>query len=611
MPSAPITFDLTGSVPDAYSMSFMQSGLSLTVSSALYDGSWLGTMLPYEFSTPTLSMTHQGIGALNTYGDYEEGFDADGKFEMATLSFNQTVQIISVTLIPLGDRFNPYGIDTQFVIFGEGLLRDYGSLQIIDSTDFTNDISATGSYMGIAAATHLDHFRIAAITVVALDAIPGLSSVADSYAMKSTDAPLKLNVLANDVNASLISGINTIGISGSVTLAADGLTLNYNAGTAFDYLSKGAQATETFTYTVLGTDGTSQTQTVSVTVTGAPNEITGTSASNALVGSDRHDLILGLGGNDTINGMGGYDEIDGGTGRDLLHGNDGHDLINGGDSDDYVYGDAGNDTVIGGLGNDRLYGGEGNDSLDGSVGTDRLYGDAGDDWLTGSDLANILDGGTGADTMTGGNGTDTYYVDDAGDQTIELAAGGTDLVYSTVGLTLAANVENVILLGSDAINATGNELGNRLTGNAANNIFSGLAGNDRLEGGFGNDRLSGGVGRDILTGGVGSDEFVFSEWGSANYDSIMDFNSVDDSILLSSAAMGHAVGGLSAAEFGFAVTNLFGITTFATTATQRIIYDKVHGDLYYDADGNGSGAKQLILSLVDGTVLTIADVFVF
>ena len=611
MLSAPITFDLTGSVPDAYSMSFVQSGLSLTVSTALYDGTYLGTGLPYEFSTPTLSMTSDGIGALNTYSDIDLWFDADGKYEMATFSFGQTVTVVSVKLIPMGTRHNPTGEDTHFVMFGDGLIRDALTQQIIDPTDFTNDVSVTGSLLGLGAVYHVDGFRIAAITVVALDTIPGLNSVADFYALKSTDAPLKLNVLANDVNASLVSGINTSGVSGSVTLAADGLTLDYTAGTAFDYLSKGAQATDTFTYTVLGGDGTSQTQTVTVTVTGAPNEITGTSVSNTLVGSDRHDLILGLGGNDTINGMGGYDEIDGGTGKDLLHGNDGHDLINGGDSDDFVYGDAGNDTVIGGLGNDRLYGGDGNDSLDGSVGTDRLYGDAGNDRLTGSDLANILNGGTGADTMAGGNGTDTYYVDDAGDQIIELAAGGTDLVYSTVGLTLAANVENVILLGADAINATGNDLVNRLTGNAANNLLSGLAGNDRLDGGFGNDRLSGGVGRDILTGGVGADEFVFSEWGSANYDAILDFNAADDSILLSAAAMGHAVGGFLAAEFGFAATNLAGITTFATTAAQRIIYDKARGDLYYDADGNGSAAKQLIASLVDGTALTIDDVFAF
>lgn len=69
MPSSPITFDLTGSVPNAYFMSFEQSAISLTVSSALYYGGATGSQLPYEFSTPTLSMTSDGIGALNTYND--------------------------------------------------------------------------------------------------------------------------------------------------------------------------------------------------------------------------------------------------------------------------------------------------------------------------------------------------------------------------------------------------------------------------------------------------------------------------------------------------------------------------------------------------------------
>ena len=611
MPSAPIYFDFTGSVPNAFSMSFAQSGLNVTVSSALYNGLYLADGAVLETSTPTLSMTADGIGALNTYDDRDAWFDADGKFEMATFQFNKTVTIVSVNLVPLGTRYNTTATDVSFVMFGDGLIRDQTTQQNIDPSDHINEVSVTGSYLGLGAVYYIDGFRIAGITVVVQDSMPGLSSVADTYAIKSTDAPKTLNVLANDLNVSVISGIDTTGLMGSVTIAADGHTLSYTAGLAFDDLAKGAVATETFTYTVLGTDGTSQTQTVTLNVTGAPNEITGTSANNTLLGSDRHDIILGLAGNDTINGMGGNDEIDGGTGKDLLHGNDGNDLINAGDGDDYAYGDAGNDTVIGGLGNDRLYGGDGNDSLDGSVGSDRMYGDGGNDVLTGGDLVNILDGGTGADTMSGGAGGDTYYVDDAGDQTIELVGGGTDLVYTSISLTLAANIENVTLMGSDALNATGNDLANRLTGNAANNVFFGLAGNDRLEGGLGDDRLAGGTGRDVLTGGAGADEFVFSEWGSANYDTVTDFNAVDDSILLSGAAMGHAIGGLTAAEFAFSTTNATGGAVFATTSAQRIIYDKAHGDLYYDADGNGSGAKQLIASLVDGTSLTIADLFVF
>ncbi len=599
MPSSPITFDLTGAVPNDYSMSFVQSGVSLTVSSALYYGGSGASQLPYEFSTPTLSMTADGIGALNTYGDLGSGFDADGKYEMATFSFGQTVRITSVKLIPLGTRFNTTGANTQFIMVEQGLPVNPAARQTIDPTDFTNETSLYGDFLGIAAYNRFDMFRVASITIETVD----LVTMADSYAISSNAPATTLDVLANDIDDRLISSINTTGILGSVTLAANGLSLVYNAGSAFDTLAAGETVTETFTYTVLGWDGTSETQTVTVVVTGGTNAITGTSAANQLTGTANRDTMLGLAGNDTISGGGGNDIIDGGLDNDRLNGNAGNDFVDGNSGNDYLYGDAGQDTLVGGAGNDYLYGGEGNDSLDGSIGTDRLYGEAGNDVLTGSDLVNTMDGGTGIDTMTGGAGSDKYYVDDSNDQIIELLAGGTDTVYTTASYTLSDNVENMIINGADAINGTGNALSNRLTGNAANNVLSGLGGSDRLTGGLGNDKLIGGVGRDILTGGDGADEFHFAEFGTTNSDTIADFNGADDSIHLSGAAFGLSLGALDQAALGFG--------TAATTADQRLVYNQATGDLYFDADGVGAGARQLVASLVDGTALTYEDFFVF
>ena len=131
----------------------------------------------------------------------------------------------------------------------------------------------------------------------------------------------------------------------------------------------------------------------------------------------------------------------------------------------------------------------------------------------------------------------------------------------------------------------------------------GLGANDRLDGGEGDDHLVGGMGRDIITGGAGADEFVFAEFGSANYDTVTDFNGAFDTIQLSAAAFRLDVGAIDVSEFVLGTT--------ATTATQRLIYDKAHGDLYFDADGNGAGARQLVASLVDGTALTYADIFAF
>ena len=599
MSGVPITFNLTGSVPDAFSMSFAEQGLALTVSSALYNGGVTGNQLVYEFSTPTLSMTSDGIGALNTYNDAGAGFDGHGKYEIATLSFDRVVKITSVSLIPLGTIYNTTGENTQFVMFDQDLVINPASRQAIDPTDFVNETAIYGSYIGIGAYSRYDMFRVASITVEEVDLI----SSADAFSVKSQNSQVTLDVLANDIDDRRISSVQSPGILGTVSVALNGLSLIYDPGLAFDYLAAGEQATETFRYTVLGWDGTSETQMVKVTVTGALNDITGTELNNLLNGTAKKDIILGLAGNDTINGMDGNDQIDGGIGNDLLHGNGGNDRVDGGDGDDYVYGDGGADTVVGGFGNDRLYGGDGNDTLDGSIGTDRLYGDAGNDVLTGSNLANTLDGGTGLDTMSGGAGADKYYVDNSNDIVIELAGGGTDTAYITTGYVLAVNVEHLIMNGQAAIDGTGNASANRLTGNSANNSLFGLAGNDRLTGGLGNDDLIGGIGRDTLTGNDGADEFLFAEFGTANYDSIVDFNGLEDSLQLSGAVFGLAVGALEQAAFGYG--------TAATSAGQRFVYDSATGNLYFDADGNLAGAHQLIVSLVDGTTLNYDDIFAY
>ncbi|MCW1382099.1 calcium-binding protein [Novosphingobium sp. KCTC 2891] len=128
------------------------------------------------------------------------------------------------------------------------------------------------------------------------------------------------------------------------------------------------------------------------------------------------------------------------------------------------------------------------DAIYGLGGADTLAGLAGDDWL---------DGGSGADAMSGGLGDDTYVVDVTGDTTIELAGEGTDTVRASLSWVLAANVENLVLTGSQAINGTGNALDNVLTGNGAVNILNGGAGNDWLDGGAGDDTLIGGAGNDV------------------------------------------------------------------------------------------------------------------
>lgn len=139
--------------------------------------------------------------------------------------------------------------------------------------------------------------------------------------------------------------------------------------------------------------------------------------------------------------------------------------------------------------------------LTGTTGDDVISGFGGNDTISGLGGNDEIDGGTGADAMTGGAGDDSYFVDNAGDTVIEATGEGTDLVSSSVSFALAANVENLTLLGTSAINAIGNSLDNLLTGNTAANL---------LNGGLGNDTLDGKAGNDTMIGGKGDDTYVLS-----------------------------------------------------------------------------------------------------
>ena len=223
---------------------------------------------------------------------------------------------------------------------------------------------------------------------------------------------------------------------------------------------------------------------------------TGNALNNVISGGDLADTLAGLGGNDTLNG---------GIGIDLLDGGEGNDTLNGGDDDD---------TLLGGAGTDTLNGGDGND---------------------------ILDGGLANDAMNGGAGDDTFLVDNTADTVIEGAGGGTDTVQSSVTFTITdADVENLTLVGTGNINATGNGSANVLTGNAGNNTLNGAGGTDtasyataaaavtvslalagaqatggagtdtlqsieNLEGSAFGDTLTAGAGANVLNGGGGND----------------------------------------------------------------------------------------------------------
>ena len=313
---------------------------------------------------------------------------------------------------------------------------------------------------------------------------------------------------------------------------------------------------------------------------------------------------VGGAGDDVLIGNAAANRLDGRAGADRMTGGDGNDVFivdHAGDRPAEASGDTGVDLVISSVSftlGTRLE----NLTLAGSAAINGT-GNSLANRIDGNDAANILDGGGRGDTLAGRAGNDTYVVDYATDKVIETsAAHGTDKVLSAISYKLPEYVEHLTLTGTAAINGSGNSLANRLTGNGGDNVLRGGAGIDTISGGVGNDSLYGGSGGDVLKGEAGADRFYFdSAPGGSNADRILDFSAADDAIWLDRdifAAIA-ANGTLSAAAFR--------VGTRAADASDRIIYDKPDGQIFYDADGNGAGAALLLATVTPGITLTNAD----
>lgn len=149
--------------------------------------------------------------------------------------------------------------------------------------------------------------------------------------------------------------------------------------------------------------------------------------------------------------------------------------------------------------------------------------------------------------------------------------------------------------GSDSLDARG-----------GNDSLIGGAGNDTLLGGYGNDSLDGGQGADTLTGGVGYDQFLFRSPQSA-VDRVTDFRSAVDALVFDNnyfVEVG-AAGAFVAGDPRFTAGAGF---TSGRDAGDRVIYDTATGNLYYDADGSGAGASQLIATLQGAPSLGATDI---
>lgn len=209
--------------------------------------------------------------------------------------------------------------------------------------------------------------------------------------------------------------------------------------------------------------------------------------------------------------------------------------------------------------------------------------------------------------------TGTLSVADALGRTTQLSAYSVSLGTDNADAAISGVSGKINFLygfgGNDAITASAS--GDYLFGGSGSDTLTGANGADYLSGGDGADSMSAGAGMDILIGGLGADAMTGGDgadifiWNSQNEfgqgDSIADFVSGVDQLQFNAASLG-ITGPLldSQIDYGAGMTTAAaGVVFFLNTTT---------GDLYFDADGSGSGAAKLVVDLTGVTTLDSGDI---
>ena len=382
-----------------------------------------------------------------------------------------------------GNDFIDGGIGNDIMIGGTG-----DDTYVVDSaTDTVTELAGEGTDLVQTTVTYTLAANVENLTLLdAGGAINGTGNELDN----ALTGNLYDNVLSggagndylesNAGNDTLDGGTGAdimIGGTGSDTYVVD------DAGdVVIELAGQGTDTVQSSIGYVLGSNLEKLTLTGTAAIDGTGNEL-----NNTLTGNSAANTLIGGAGDDSLNGGAGADTLIGGIGDDIYTVDNAGDVVvelegEGNDtvrsSIDWTLGATLENLTLTGSANRVGTGNALDNVLTGNSGNNTLYGLAGNDWL---------DGGAGADTLIGGTGDDTYVVDNAADVVTENAGEGTDTVQASVTHTLAANVENLILTGSTAINGTGNTLDNVITGNSANNTLNGGAGADTLVGGLGDD----------------------------------------------------------------------------------------------------------------------------
>ncbi|MCE7914983.1 MAG: hypothetical protein DYH15_09980, partial [Nitrosomonas sp. PRO4] len=588
---------------------------SLTFGATLAGGGALPIWIQINAATGTIS----GVPSFNDYGTYALKITATDSYG---LSVDDTM-ILAVTAFEAGQLL--VNTSTNDVFAGtaanDTVSYAYATAPVVVSLALTSSQNTGGA--GLDTLTNIDNL---------------------------IGGNFNDNLTGNSLNNALDGGIGADTMTGGlgddsyvVNISGDIVTEKFNAG--IDTVHSSVTYTLTSQVENLNLIGVGN---INGTGNGLANVIIGNIANNTLNGSSGADSLFGGFGNDTYIVDHVNDSVNEGlnegvdiisskvtyllpdnvenltlTGTAAINGT-GNDLVN------ILTGNSAANVLDGGIGADTLKGGAGNDTYvvdnvgdivteNANAGIDTVnsyitytlksnvehlvlsgtaaingIGNVLANTITGNAAANLLNGATGADTLIGGLGDDIYTIDNAGDLIVENFNEGIDRVNSSASYVLPDNVENITLIGSSAVHATGNGIANNIVGNSAAN---------QLIGGGGDDKLNGLGGNNILTGGAGKDYFQFTtaDHLTGRIDTITDYNVIDDTLKIENSVF---------AAFSTMVTpdkipaDQFVIGTQALDGNDFIIYNNVTGALLYDPDGNGADAAVQFATLSSGLALS-------
>ncbi len=511
-------------VVPANTFSDADPGDTLSYSASQANGAALPAWLGFNATTRTLSGTPAGIdnGVLSI-----KLTATDGAGLTTSDVFDLTVSINTLIGTSGADTLSgTAGIDKLLGLDGNDTLNGGAGADVLvgglgDDTyvldnigDIVTESANEGSDLVQSSISHTLAANVERLTLTSVSAINGTGNMLDNSLTGNGAVNTLTGLDGNDTLNGGTGADTMLGGVGNDTYVVD------NIG---DIVTEAANEGNDLVQTSVSYTLAANIEDLTLTG-GSPISATGNALDNVLTGNSDANTLTGLDGNDTLNGGSNADTMIGGLGNDTYVVNMSGDVVT-------ENANEGIDTVLAGV---SLVLGVNVENL-------TLTGTAAN--ATGNTLDNVLTGNSSTNTLAGGAGDDTYVIQNTTDVVTEAVSAGTDAILSSVTYTASANVENLTLTGSGALNATGNALANVLTGNGGANTLSG---------GIGADTLAGGAGNDVLDGGSDNDTYRF-DFG-AGADTINDSSGTDQIILgagiLASSVTRALSGGQMTLSFG-------------------------------------------------------------